>query len=79
MSNVVRIDIDEELRAAERGECLACRMGGRHGGAGLACPGAKHWGDVWCSRGKHDVPLVEVGIKLVRRGTCAHCGVVVSA
>ena len=70
----LRIDIEEELAAAARGECLACRIGARHGGRGLECPKAKYWGDIWCARDRHDVPLVMVRGTLVRRGTCAHCG-----
>jgi hypothetical protein len=74
--DALRIDIEEELRAAARGECLACRIGARHAVSSL-CPGAKHWADHHCAQGRHDVPLVMRGGTLVRRGTCAHCGTVV--
>jgi hypothetical protein len=30
MVNVIRVDIEEELAAAERGECLGCRTGLTH-------------------------------------------------
>jgi hypothetical protein len=58
----VRIDIEEELTAIARGECAACRIGSRHK-VDSTCPGAKHWGDVWCARDKHD--FVD--------GRCSHC------
>jgi len=69
----VRIDIEAELAAAARGECLACRIEARHV-AGSPCPNAKYWGDVWCARDRHDVPLVRRGGELIRKGICAHCG-----
>ena len=58
----IRIDIEAELEAIARGECAACRIGARHK-VGSTCPGAKHWGDVWCARDKHD--FVD--------GVCTHC------
>lgn len=73
MARAVRIDIEEELRAAARGECLACRIGARHK-SDSSCPRARHWADAHCAQGRHDVPLVMRGGTLVRRGTCAHCG-----
>jgi hypothetical protein len=76
LDRALRIDIEEELRAAARGECLVCRIGARHK-IDSTCPRATHWADVWCARGRHDVPLVMRVGTLVRRGTCAHCGEVV--
>jgi hypothetical protein len=76
MAFAIRIDIEAELAAAARGECLACRIGARHGGEGLSCPQAKHWGDVWCARGAHDYPKdihPRTG-SVVKVGPCRHCG-----
>ena len=70
-----RVDIGEELAAAARGECLACRIGARHGGESLKCPRAKEWGDTWCARGRHDFPKDIRGGSVLPVGACAHCGV----
>jgi hypothetical protein len=69
----VRIDIETELAAIARGACAACRIGARHA-PDSACPQAKKWGDLWCARGAHDVPVTfDNGVR-VRRGRCKHCG-----
>lgn len=70
---VRRVDIEAELEAAAAGECLACRIGARHK-VGSTCPGAKSLADRWCARGKHDVPTRVAGARVVREGTCTHCG-----
>lgn len=67
------IDIGIELEAAARGECLACRLGGRHK-EGSTCPGAKKWADHWCAKGRHDYPKDVRGGLLVKIGRCRHCG-----
>jgi len=53
MAYATRIDIEEELAAAERGECLLCRIGARHPDDS-PCDQAKFWNDWWDS---HDYPL----------------------
>jgi len=43
----LRIDIEEELAAIERGECPLCRIGARHPYPDSDCPQAPFWAFFW--------------------------------
>jgi hypothetical protein len=74
MNRVTMIDIATEIAASARGECLACRLGGRHK-IGSDCPRAEEWGDLWCARGCHDFPkTINAKGEVAPSGACRHCG-----